>query len=203
MIEILVWRFCPLTSYKWPSLPPQYELGYFLMTRPKLAFNPQPVKIFVIPALSPAHWMLAGLIAALTTSLLRALNKYLSCILSWPPFNIPPFIMRERRQDFPLAMHGCIWHCNLIFFTCSCAVWIQSLVGSRWVGYILESWCELAIDFQRCAADSDWHRQLKSFSFDLNDYFSFFHCWIKTTQPKETHRIHYPWISFWDKLTVW
>lgn len=55
----------------------QYELGYFLMTRPKLAFNPQPVKIFVIPALSPAHWMLAGLIAALTTSLLRALNKYL------------------------------------------------------------------------------------------------------------------------------
>lgn len=61
----------------------------------------------------------------------------------------------------------------------------------------------LAIDFQRCAADSDWHRQLKSFSFDLNDYFSFFHCWIKTTQPKKTHRIHYPWISFWDKLTVW
>lgn len=72
-----VWRFCPLTSYKWSSLPPQYELGYFLMTRPKLAFNPQPVKIFVIPALSPAHWMLAGLIAALTTSLPRALNKYL------------------------------------------------------------------------------------------------------------------------------
>lgn len=55
-----VWRFCPLTSYKCSSLPPQYELGYFLMTRPKLAFNPQPVKIFVIPALSPAHWMLAG-----------------------------------------------------------------------------------------------------------------------------------------------
>lgn len=55
-----VWRFCPLTSYKWSSLPPQYELGYFLMTRPKLAFNPQPVKIFVIPALSPAHWVLAG-----------------------------------------------------------------------------------------------------------------------------------------------
>lgn len=60
MIEILVWRFCPLSSYKWSSLPPQYELGYLLMTRPKMAFNPQPVKIFVIPALSPAHWVLAG-----------------------------------------------------------------------------------------------------------------------------------------------
>lgn len=30
------------------------------MTRPEMAFNPQPVKIFVIPALLPAHWMLAG-----------------------------------------------------------------------------------------------------------------------------------------------
>lgn len=53
-----VWRFCPLTSYKWSSLPPQYELGYFLMTRPKLAFNPQYLSF--LPSLqrtSDASWL--------------------------------------------------------------------------------------------------------------------------------------------------